>query len=304
MNTGNVQISPADINERKNLGIKAGDTVRVWQKIEEKGKTRLQAFEGVVLAVKHGTEPGATFTVRKVSLGVGVEKIFPLYSPMIDKIEIIKRARVRRAKLYFVRDKVSRELRRIFRKAQEVHIATKGAAELEEERKRAEEEMKRKQEEEEKRKVQEEEEKAKEEQEATQSEAETAETEGQIEQSNEGYESVQDNQDASEQESVESDAKDSETDDLTKIEGIGPKIAEVLNNAGIKTFADLASAKDEEVQELIKDVPGNHKADTWNEQAALARDGKWDELKALQEKLDGGVAKDEDAQEAVDKVEK
>jgi large subunit ribosomal protein L19 len=140
-----------DVEERKGLGIKAGDTVRVWQKIEEKGKTRLQAFEGTVLAVKHGTEPGATFTVRKVSLGVGVEKIFPLYSPNIDKIEIIKRARVRRAKLYFIRDKVSRELRRIFRKSQEVHIATRGAAELEEERKRAEEELKRQQEEEAKR---------------------------------------------------------------------------------------------------------------------------------------------------------
>lgn len=144
----NIQISPVDVKERKELGVKSGDTVRVWQKIEEKGKTRLQAFEGVVLAVKHGTEAGATFTVRKVSLGVGVEKIFPLYSPNIDKIEILKRARVRRNKLYFVRDKVSKELRRIFRKSQEVNIATKGAAELEEERKRAEEELKKQQEQE------------------------------------------------------------------------------------------------------------------------------------------------------------
>ncbi len=144
MNTGNVKISPVDIEERKKLGIKPGDTVRVWQKIEEKGKTRLQAFEGVVLAVKHGTEPGATFTVRKVSLGVGVEKIFPLYSPNIDKIEIIRRAKVRRAKLYFIRDKVSKELRRIFRKAEDVYLATKGAAELEEERRKMEEELKKK----------------------------------------------------------------------------------------------------------------------------------------------------------------
>jgi len=146
MNTGNIQISPVDVSERKNLGIRSGDTVRVWQKIEERGKTRLQAFEGVVLATKHGSEPGATFTVRKVSLGVGVEKVFPLYSPMIDKIEILKRARVRRSKLYFVRDKVTRELRRIFRKAEEVNISTKGAAELEEERKRAEEELKKQEE--------------------------------------------------------------------------------------------------------------------------------------------------------------
>src|SRR5260221_4803552 len=102
-------ISPVNIEERQKLDFRAGDTVRVMQKIEEKGKTRLQAFEGLVLARKHGTEAGATFTVRRVASGVGVEKIFPLYSPMIDKIEILKRARVRRAKLYYIRHKVTRE---------------------------------------------------------------------------------------------------------------------------------------------------------------------------------------------------
>ncbi len=101
---------------RKNLDIRPGDTVRVWQKIEEKGKFRLQAFEGLVLARKHGTEAGGTFTVRRVASGVGVEKIFPLYSPMIDKVEIIKRARVRRAKLYYIREKVAREARRMLRR--------------------------------------------------------------------------------------------------------------------------------------------------------------------------------------------
>jgi large subunit ribosomal protein L19 len=96
--------------------IKPGDTVRVWQKIEEKGKVRLQAFEGLVLARKHGNEAGGTFTVRKVSSGVGVEKIFPVHSPMIDRIELVKRARVRRAKLYFIREKVAREARRQLRR--------------------------------------------------------------------------------------------------------------------------------------------------------------------------------------------
>lgn len=86
------------------------------QKIEEKGKTRIQTFEGLVLARKHGTEAGGTFTVRRVSSGVGVEKIFPLYSPMIDKIEVVKRATMRRAKLYFLRDKVAREARRMLRR--------------------------------------------------------------------------------------------------------------------------------------------------------------------------------------------
>ena len=117
MASNTVIISPVDLGARKALDVRPGDTVRVWQKIEEKGKTRLQAFEGLILARKHGTEAGATFTVRRVSFGVGVEKIFPLYSPMIDKVELIKRARVRRAKLYFIRDKVAREARRQLRRA-------------------------------------------------------------------------------------------------------------------------------------------------------------------------------------------
>jgi len=109
-------ITPANIEERKKLDIRTGDTVRVWQKIEEdKGKFRLQAFEGIVLAIKHGKEAGGTFTVRKVVDGVGVERIFPIYSPMIDEIEIVKRAKVRRAKLYFVREKAQKEIRKKMR---------------------------------------------------------------------------------------------------------------------------------------------------------------------------------------------
>jgi large subunit ribosomal protein L19 len=108
-------ITPVDTNTRKDLDMKTGDTVRVWQKIEEKGKTRLQAFEGIVLARKHGTEPGATFTVRRSSGGFGVEKIFPLYSPMIDKIEILKRSKTRRSKLYYVRDKALKEVSKRFK---------------------------------------------------------------------------------------------------------------------------------------------------------------------------------------------
>lgn len=137
-----VTISTVDMEDRAKLGIRAGDTARVWVKIEEKGKVRLQAFEGLVLAVKHGKEPGATFTVRKVASGVGVEKIFPLYSPIIDKIEIVKRAKVRRGKLYFIRDKVAREVKRVLRRTKLMGVATKGLAELEEERKKAEAEQK------------------------------------------------------------------------------------------------------------------------------------------------------------------
>lgn len=123
-----IKISPVDMDARKNLDLRPGDTIRVWQKIEEeKGKYRLQAFEGLVLARKHGSEAGATFTVRRVASGVGVEKIFPLYSPMIDRIETIKRSRVRRAKLYYIREKVSREARRQLRKSRMMNM-TQGAA--------------------------------------------------------------------------------------------------------------------------------------------------------------------------------
>lgn len=110
-------ITPANTEERKGLNIRSGDTVRVWQKIKEgDGKTRLQAFEGLILARKHGVEAGGTFTVRKVMDGVGVEKIFPLYSPMIDKIEVLRRSKVRRAKLYFVRQKAAKEIRHQMRR--------------------------------------------------------------------------------------------------------------------------------------------------------------------------------------------
>ena len=107
-----VKTSPVNMEERKKLGLRAGDTIRVWQKIKEGDKTRLQAFEGLVLSRKHGDEAGATFTVRKVVDGVGVERIFPLYSPIIDEIEIVRRSEVRRSKLYFIREKASKEIRR------------------------------------------------------------------------------------------------------------------------------------------------------------------------------------------------
>lgn len=116
MATNSKVISAVKTEERKALDIRPGDTVKVWQKIQEKGKTRLQAFEGLVLARKHGTEAGATFTVRKVIDSVGVEKIFPLYTPMIDKIELLRRSKVRRAKLYFVREKAAKEIRRQMRR--------------------------------------------------------------------------------------------------------------------------------------------------------------------------------------------
>ncbi|HEY5588797.1 MAG TPA: 50S ribosomal protein L19, partial [Candidatus Paceibacterota bacterium] len=83
-----------------------------WSKILEKGKTRLQAFEGLVLCRKHGTESGATFTIRKVASGVGVERIFPLFSPNVDKIEVLRKSKTRRSKLYYIRTKAVKEVKK------------------------------------------------------------------------------------------------------------------------------------------------------------------------------------------------
>ena len=133
MKSGSVKIFPVNTEERRKLDIRPGDSVRVWQKIEELKKTkaankkeittktaRLQAFEGLVLARKHGTEAGATFTVRRVIDGVGVERIFPLFSPAIERVETLARGRVRRAKLYYIRTKAAKEVRRKMRRSQQV----------------------------------------------------------------------------------------------------------------------------------------------------------------------------------------
>ena len=83
---------------------KAGDTIRVGYKVTEGTRTRVQAYEGVCIARKGGAGIGASFTVRKISFGEGVERVFPIYSPMIDSLEVVRRGKVRRAKLYYLRD--------------------------------------------------------------------------------------------------------------------------------------------------------------------------------------------------------
>lgn len=83
--------------------VRPGDTVCVYQKVREGDKEKIQSFEGVVIARKHGKEMGATITVRREISEIGVEKIFPLHSPTIEKIEILKKGKVRRAKLYYLR---------------------------------------------------------------------------------------------------------------------------------------------------------------------------------------------------------
>ena len=87
-----------------------GDTVKVWVKVREGEKERLQAYEGVVIA-RSGTGLNENFTVRKISYGEGVERVFPVYSPLIDSIEVVRRGKVRRAKLYYLRDRRGKSAR-------------------------------------------------------------------------------------------------------------------------------------------------------------------------------------------------
>lgn len=87
-----------------------GDTVRVHVRVVEAGRERIQVFEGVVIA-RDGGGAKATFTVRKISFGVGVERVFPVHAPIIHKIEVTRRGKVRRAKLYYLRDRVGKAAR-------------------------------------------------------------------------------------------------------------------------------------------------------------------------------------------------
>jgi len=116
------------VEERKNIDLQPGSIVKVWQKIKEGDKTRLQAFEGLIIAKKHGLEPGATFTVRKMVGDIGVERIFPLYSPNIEKIEIVSHSKVRRAKLYYIREKAAKVIRK---KMKQIKVSAKIPAEPE-----------------------------------------------------------------------------------------------------------------------------------------------------------------------------
>lgn len=92
--------------------IRPGDMVHVQQRIKEGEKERLSIFEGLVIAKKHGQGITGTFTVRKVVDGIGVERIFPLHSPVIAKVEVLRKSNVRRAKLYYIREWAARDVRR------------------------------------------------------------------------------------------------------------------------------------------------------------------------------------------------
>lgn len=96
--------------KRKRLpDIRPGDTVRVHERVVEGSKTRIAIFEGLVIARRHGSEPGATVTVRKIAYSIGVERVFPLYAPTIEKFEVVRRADVRRAKLHYIRKRIGKQ---------------------------------------------------------------------------------------------------------------------------------------------------------------------------------------------------
>ncbi|MDP3954172.1 MAG: 50S ribosomal protein L19 [bacterium] len=123
-----VQIFNKSQNLKTLPAIRPGFTVRVHQKVTEGEKTRVQIFEGIVIAKKHGNGANGTVTVRKIASGVGVERIFPLHSPNIQKFEIVKTSKVRRAKLYYLRDKAAKEIRRKM-KASTINVKDVVAAE-------------------------------------------------------------------------------------------------------------------------------------------------------------------------------
>ena len=106
--------------ENKLKDLETGWTVKIHQRIKEGEKTRVQAFEGTIISKKHGTEAGGTITVRKVTDGIGVEKTYPIHLPSIEKVQVLKKPRTRRAKLYYLRDKTSREIRKKMKKEKTV----------------------------------------------------------------------------------------------------------------------------------------------------------------------------------------
>lgn len=108
---------------KKNIpDINSGDRVRVHQKIREGNKERIQVFEGLVIKTQHGNGINGTFTVRRIASGVGVEKLFPLHSPVITKIEKVRSAKVRRAKLYYVRGLIGKAARRLKKEKEDLAV--------------------------------------------------------------------------------------------------------------------------------------------------------------------------------------
>jgi large subunit ribosomal protein L19 len=202
-----------------------GDTVRVDYKVTEGTRTRVQAFEGVVIAINHGGT-AKSFTVRKIAFNEGVERIFPYNTPLIDKVTVIERGKVRRAKLYYLRElrgkaaKIKTDRGRMMK----VQAASKAAA------------------------------------------------------TSAAAVSVVDSSNAV------------VTEDLKRIEGIGPKINDALIAAGITTYAQLAASVEDSLKAALEasDMKAHPSMGSWAEQAQLLANGDEEGFKALTDSLNAG----------------
>ena len=222
--------------------IKTGMEVEVYQKIKEWNKERVQRYKGIVIKTAGKSELEKTITVRRKVGAFGVEKIFAVHAPTIEKIEILRQFKVRRKSIKFIRDLTG--------KAARLKEVKSDIAVLNEEKTLPVIELPKKE----------------------------AVAEAQVEEKKEDTVETP----------KEEVAGKKEADDLTKIEGIGPKIAETLVAGGVISYADLAKTDVAAITDIIKDVAGSHIPDTWPEQSKMAADGKWDELKKWQDELDGG----------------
>ena len=241
--------------------IKTGMEIEVYQKIKEGNKERIQRYKGIVIKVAGKSELEKTITVRRKVGAFGVEKIFAVHSSTIEKIEILRQFKVRRKSIKFIRDLTGKAARLKEVKSDIAELNQEKALpvidlpveELQAEAPKAEETV-------------------------------SENTQDQAESSNEEVKA----EETPVEKKEEAPTETVEKDDLTKIEGIGPKIAETLIAGWVATYADLATKAPADIDEMIKDVAGSHVSDTWPEQAKMAADGKWDELKKWQDELDGG----------------
>lgn len=279
-----------------------GDTVVVNVKVKEGARERIQAYEGVVIA-KRNRGLHSAFTVRKNSYGTGVERVFQTHSPQIASIEVKRFGDVRAAKLYYLRELEGRKARiredldarnqankeakeAALKAAEEARIAAEEKAKAEEEARIAAEAQAKA----------DAEAKAKEEAEAKAAEEAKSKEEADVKAAADA-EAEKKEEAAPAASGFDADAakavygKKIKQDDLTFVEGIGPKIAELFQNEGVSTWAALGECSVDRCNEVLAtggDKFKMHSPDTWPKQAKLAAEGKWEELKKWQDELDGG----------------
>ena len=239
--------------------IKTGMEVEIYQKIKEGNKERVQRFKGVVIKTAGKSALEKTITVRRKVGAFGVERVFAVHSPTIEKIEILRQFKVRRKSIKFIRDLTGKAARLKEVPMKEIEYSKKP---VKQEPKPVEEKV----------------------------EASKTEKTAPVKEEVKTEAPIEKKETPKAEAKVEAPKAEAKPDDLTKVEGIGPKIAETLVAAGVATFADLSTKKAEEISTIIAEVKGSHTPDTWPEQAKMAADGKWDELKAWQDEMDGGKA--------------